>query len=192
MKTAGPSSVGKNSVASTQDGPSPGRARPRSKTIAAIINAGTSNAADDSDSDGAVSNFTVVKTNSGVTALLQIRLSGSAHKKLAHNLGRIVCLEHSGSQRQHPSRRKLRIIDDLEPKWLRSVVVVVVVLLSCVVVVLSCCVVVVLCCCWCCCCCCMLLLLWLLFVVVIVIAIVTVVVVEWLYYSKRIIIDKKS
>ena len=63
MKTARPSSVGKNSVASTQDGPSPGKARPRSRTIAAIINASTSNAADDSDSNGDVSNFTVVKTD---------------------------------------------------------------------------------------------------------------------------------
>ena len=34
---------------------------------------------------------------------------------LAHKLGRIVCLERSGSQEDHPSRRKLRIYRRLEP-----------------------------------------------------------------------------
>ena len=44
---------------------------------------------------------------------------------LAHNLGRIVCLEHSGSQEDHPSRRKLRVIDDLSQNGYGVVVVVI-------------------------------------------------------------------
>ena len=101
------------------------------------------------------------------TALVQIPHSRSALKTLAHNLGRIVCLEHSGSQRQHPSRRKLRVIDDLSQNGYGVVVVVVAGccrwLLSVVVVGGCCrrccrccrcwwCVVVVVggvCCCWC-------------------------------------------
>ena len=86
-----------------------------------------------------------------VAALHQIRHSGSALKTLTHNLGRIVCLEHSGSQRTTPKPPKTSRYRRLEPKWLLVVVVV----LLCVVV--CCCVLLCVCVCCVCVCCCVLL-----------------------------------
>ena len=82
---------------------------------------------------------------------------------LSYKLGRIVCLAHSGSQEDHPSRRKLRVIDDLSQNG-SGVLLCVGVLVGvcwrvgvCVLVCCVCCVVV--CCCVLCVvvCCCVLL-----------------------------------